>query len=478
MLVFPSGCSRVMSLTATSPLYGREPVVLAAAFALFGVRIGVERVGAACSCSASSWPSGLVAPVGRGAATAGAVISVAVRHHAHRSRRARGGGGWALGPAALGLLAARARHRDDGRPFALAGGALVASPSSIARTSPRRSPWPPSPSCRAPPTTAVEGRGDRRSRRRRADARALALACPAAAFRGMVSTRFPPASGRHLPVPPSPDQLDGFLQRVTELDSLLGRSPSPCRSSSARGSSWSCWPRSPSSRPPSSRTAAATTRRARCVVARPRGRGRRDPAAGDPATGLDAPRLGQLLHARRPAGVRGRALAGALAGRGAHHGRAARRGAARGARLPGLHARPYAELALRPSGASGTPSPSKHGAASSTSADGPRRRDRRDRADRRSETEPGDRLFVGPRTSRRTPFATPGLPQVPDLVPATTSSNGPVRRQRQGSSGRRSRERRRRPPHRHLDSVGGADTRPPMPVTRRPPGCSPPGSVR
>jgi hypothetical protein len=248
----------------------------------------------------------------------------------------------------------------------------------------------------------------------------VAMAGPRAAIEGMVvDPVFRLRPGRHLPVPPSSDVLDGFLQRVNELEVIA-------------------WPQ-PFTVPVQLRTwffvvLAATV----VVVAAALAARRRDGAPSTRLTVLAAVVVGVVPQAIQrpdsthlawvscltlavvpvaiaellPARLDGRARAGigiaavvalfALA-------------------FPAFTLRPYAELTLQSFGRERNSVAVRH--AGRTFYVG-----RADLADAVEElavdverlTEPGDRLFVGPADLTRTPFVDSWLYHLfPDLVPAT-----------------------------------------------------------
>ena len=228
MLVFPE---RVLAGDVPNRdflhLYGPGSLwVLAAAFAVFGVRIGVERtVGgvqlAGVVLAVRSW----LRPWGEGMATAGAVVSVLFAITPIGLVALAWMGALALLLGGL-LLVVRALEGGD-RRLALIGGGLVgvallyrpdvaaavAASSLVLLPGLRRSGvW------RMATAGAVVGGAPMLVH--------LAMAGVRASIEGMViDPVFRLRPGRRLPVPPSSDRLDGFLQRVTELDVIAWPQP-------------------------------------------------------------------------------------------------------------------------------------------------------------------------------------------------------------------------------------------------------------
>jgi len=201
-------------------LYGPGSLwVLAGVFAVFGVSIHVERVIGALQLlgvvlAVRSW----LDPWGAPLATVGGVVAVVFAMTPVGLVALAWMGGFAL--LLWGLLLLVRSLEGAGRHMAVAGGvvcgfALLYRPDLIA-------PLTLAAIVLVPPL--------RRARLLGATAAAVtagaapmlvhvALAGPVAAFEGMfVDPVFRLRAGRRLPVPPSSDRLDSFLQRVNELD--------------------------------------------------------------------------------------------------------------------------------------------------------------------------------------------------------------------------------------------------------------------
>ena len=424
MLVFPE---RVLEGDVPNRdflhLYGPGSLwVLAAAFALFGVRIGVERaVGGLQLLGVVLAVRAWLRPWGVGASTAAAVISVVFAITPIGLVALAWMGGLALLLWGL-LLLVRAVENDDRRIAAgggvLVGFALLYRPDLAAAVALAAVPLAPSLRCArrlVGPALAGAAAGVAPMLVH------LALAGVGPAFEGMVIDpvlRLRP--GRHLPVPPSPDALDGFLQRVTELDVIS-------------------WPQ-PFTVPIQLRTwffvvvLATVGAVAAAFVARRRGDGPRALRLGV----LAAVAVGILPQAvQRPDSTHLAwvscftlallpvCVAELLPMRFGNRARVATGGAVVAAlaafAFPAFTLRPYAELTLQSFGRERNAIAVRHG-------------DRRfyvGRADLARavgeiapmvdrETEPGDRLFVGTADLTRTPFVDSWLYHLfPELEPAT-----------------------------------------------------------
>ncbi|HVM09507.1 MAG TPA: hypothetical protein VM345_13650 [Acidimicrobiales bacterium] len=404
-------------------LYGPGSLwVLALAFAIFGTRLVVERaVGAVQSLGvalatrgwAAPWggvlagvagvtsavfaitPIGLVALAWMGglALLLWGTLQITIAVERDRARRAIGGGvlvGFALlyrpdlaGAVLLAsLVGFRALRRSGLLPRVLIGAAVGSAPMLV--------------------HVAMAGVGN--------------------AFEGMfVDPVLRLRPGRHLPVPPSSDTLDGYLQRIAELDVLS-------------------WP-APFTIPIQLRTwflailvATVLVVVAAAVAMRRDGssiRSRRLVVMAALAVGIlpqavqrpDSTHLAwvscftlavlpialfELLPARLPSIARSAVGVVVLAGLAA-------------VAFPAFTLRPYAELALQSLGRERTSIEVEHGGRNFYVG-------RQDVADAveaiaplvESDTEPGDRLFVGPADLTRTPYVDAWLYHLfPDLVPAT-----------------------------------------------------------